>query len=152
MKDATESKKKSPETASASLEASAQAPSKPAEKKRTIYSRKGWLELPKWAAEDKLHKFRWVSDRRSARSDGFDPRGWSIARDPEGKVLKAADATLHKMPIDEWEAMMEFKNNAARTQIQTVLDNIEHQHDRLRFEVEKLGGSIKHGFTIERKA
>lgn len=132
-----------------SLAAQAATLPKPA-KKRTIYSPKGMLELPREAAEDKEHKYRWVSKRRNARSDGFDPRGWVIYRDSEGKTLEAHDAILYRMPIDEWQAMKEYKDNIARTQIQTVLDNIESQQDRLRFEVEKLGGRIESNFTIER--
>lgn len=130
----------------------ATAAAKPTAKKRTIYTPKGMLSLPEWAAKDKEHKYRWVSKRKMARSDGFDPRGWSIAKDPtEGKSLEAYDTVLYRMPLDEWEALKEYKDNLAKNSLQNVKENIDSQIDQLRFEIEKLGGKISHEFSVERK-
>lgn len=124
----------------------------PKEKKRTIYSPKGMLDLPQWAKDDKEHRYRWVSKRRLPRSDGYDPRGWSAAHDPDGKVLEASDVILSRMPLDEWEAMMDYKKGLTRSSIKTVMEGIEAQSDRLRYEVQKMGGKMdKTDFSIERK-
>jgi hypothetical protein len=123
-------------------------------KKRTLYKQKSMLEFPDWAKSDSTHKYRWVSKRRLSRSDGFDPRGWSIAKDPvRNESLEAFDLVLHRMPLDEWEAMKEYKHNAARDNVQHVLESIESQQDRLKYELDRLGARIsKTEFTIERKA
>lgn len=122
-------------------------------KKRTLYQERGLLALPEWAKTDKEHKYRWVSKRKTSRSDGFDPRGWSIAKNPNtGETLEAYDTVLYRMPIDEWAEMKSYKDEQARDSIKTVLENIESQTDRLRYEVEKLGGKIIQDFSIERKS
>lgn len=121
-------------------------------KKRTIYNPKGMLELPEWAKKDKTHYYRWVSKRRMSRSDGFDPRGWTAARDPEGHTLEAYDAILSKMPLEEHDAMMAYKAERARSNMDTILENIANQSDRIRYEVEKLGGKYSNtDFSVERK-
>lgn len=123
-------------------------------KKRTIYKERSMIEFPIWAKEDKQHKYRWVSKRRLSRSDGFDPRGWSIARDPKtNESLEAYDLVLHRMPLEEWEAMKEYKELAARANVQHVLDSIASDTDRLKYEVERLGARLSQTeFSIERKA
>lgn len=124
---------------------------KPATKKRTVYRPKGLLEMPKWALDDKQHKYRWVSKRRLARSDGFDPRGWVAAKDEQGAGLEAFDTILCRMPLEEYEAMREYNQDRAKNSIQLVAERMEDQQQRLRYEVEKLGGSITSDFSIERK-
>lgn len=121
-------------------------------KKRTIYHPRGMLELPEWAKKDKEHFYRWVSKRRLSRSDSFDPRGWVPARDPEGKSLEAHDVVLSRMPLDEHEAMMDYKGGLTRNMVQNVLEGLADTQDRLRYEVRHLGGDIKGEFSIERKS
>lgn len=121
-------------------------------KKRTIYRERGMLDLPEWAKNDKEHFYRWVSKRRLARSDSFDPRGWVPAKSPDGNLLEAHDVVLSRMPLDEHEAMMEFKAERTRTQMDTVLEGLASQQDRLQYEVKSYGGSLKQDFSIERKS
>lgn len=134
------------------------APVKTEVKKRTIYKQKSMIEFPDWAKNDHEHKYRWVSKRRVSRSDGFDPRGWMIARDPKtNESLEAFDLILHKMPLEEWNSMKDFKDDAARTAIQHVLEAIEGKQDRLRYEVERMLPAAasrlsQTEFSIERKA
>lgn len=122
-------------------------------KKRTIYSVRSMLELPEWAKKDTAHKYRWVSKRRTARSDGFDARGWSIARNPENnESLESHDLVLHKMPVDVYEAMQEYKQNLTRQNVEHVLESIASTQERLRYEVERSGGKLPTTeFSIERK-
>lgn len=125
---------------------------KPVAKKRTQYREKGVLELPEWAKQDTTHKYRWVRKVSKGRSDGFDPRGWVVARDPEGETLEAMDTILTKMPLDEVEAMNEYKREEARNLIKDVMSSIEDNDARLRYEIEKLGGRIdKSTFSVDKK-
>ncbi len=121
-------------------------------KKRTIYTKKGMLAYPEWALKDKEHEYRWISKRQLPRTDGYDPRGWAVARDPETKqTLEAWDVILARMPSDEYEAMREHKDHRARMNLQTIQEAMATEEDRLKFEVGKLGGKIKSDFSIERK-
>jgi hypothetical protein len=127
-------------------------PTSTPEKKRTIYSQRSMLELPEWAKNDKTHTYRWTSTRVMARSDGFDRRGWSIAKDPTtGEVVKAVDVILSRMPLEDHDAMMEYKRAEAAEMVTRVSENIEDGQQRLRYEVEKLGGKIgKSEFSLRR--
>jgi hypothetical protein len=123
-------------------------------KKRTVYSQQSMLEFPEWAKQDKSHKYRWVSTRQlAARSDGYDPRGWSTAKDPEtGETLKAYDVILARMPADEHAEMVEFKNSEKRNFVKHLTDNMDSQSDKLRYEVERLGGKIgKMDFSMDKE-
>lgn len=129
-------------------------PSKKATKKRTQYQAKGILELPDWAKQDTTHKYRWVrkSSYRSSRTDGYDPRGWVVARDSEGQSLEALDTILTKMPIDEWDSMKDHKDAEARNLIKDVAAAIEDRDSRVRYEIEKLGGKIDNTtFSVEKR-
>lgn len=121
-------------------------------KKRTIYSPKGMLELPEWAKKDKEHSYRWISKRQMPRTDGYDRRGWVVARHPDTKEpLEAWDTILARMPLDEFEAMSEYKTNLAKTNLQTVKEAMASEEDKMRFELGRIGGQIKSDFSIERK-
>lgn len=122
-------------------------------KKRSVYQQKSMLELPDWAKKDKAHKYYWTSTRRQARSDNFDPRGWSLAKDPEtGETLKVYDVVLSRMPIDEFEAMKEYKDGEKENFVKQLTEQMEDKSDRLRYEVERLGGRIgKTEFSIDKK-
>ena len=120
-------------------------------KKRSLYQEKSLLDLPQWAKDDKAHKYRWVSTRRiGARSDDFDPRGWSTAKDPvTGETLKAYDVILSRTPLDEHEKMLDYKNKEKDDFVKHLTENMDSQSDRLRYEIERLGGSIgKIDFSI----
>lgn len=123
---------------------------KPA-KKRSIYNQKSMLELPEWAKKDKAHAYRWTTSRQIARSDGYDPRGWELAKDPvTGEILKAYDVTLARLPIDEHEEMKSFKEEQRKNQIKQVSETMASRADQLRYEVEKVGGTVDFDFKKER--
>jgi hypothetical protein len=88
-----------------------------------------------------------------SRSDNFDPRGWAIAKDPStGETLKVHDVILTRMPLDEHEAMVEYKVEEKENYIKQLTENMEDKNDRLRYEVERLGGKIgKTEFSIDKK-
>lgn len=120
------------------------------EKKRTIYQRKSALALPEWTLKDKEHSYRWCSTRVQQRSDGFDPRGWSVAKHPEtGEVTRHYDLILSRMPIDEFQSMKEFKRNEAREMTLMVMENMSDMNDRMRYEIERAGGKIGNDFSIK---
>lgn len=105
-------------------------------------------EVPDWFPSG-THAHRWINaETVNARSDGYDPRGWVVSKDPNGNILRYKDVILAQMPLEEYEARKEEKAEATRLQTQAVLGKIGDEVERLSHEVKRLGGKIKFNLDI----
>jgi len=112
-------------------------------KKRDPFDVPAWFDKSKYA-------HRWINaDVVNERSDGYDPRGWVVSKDPEGKPLRYKDVILAQMPIEEAEERRQEKIDATKLQTESVLGNMAHEVERLSHEVKKLGGKIRFNLDID---
>lgn len=119
------------------------------EKKRTVYKQGNLLDFPKdldWAN----YGYKWRSaERLAGLSDGYDPKGWELHTDKNGKHIRREDLILARMPIDMYRAMKESKEDMRKQQTQLLLDGQAAQLERDSHEFRKKGGKIKFEFTQE---
>lgn len=112
-------------------------------KKRSTYGAGSRLDLPKHVDKSK-YGYRWISaDRLAENSDGYEPRGWELDKDPEGKVTKRGDLVLGRMPIDMHQEMKQAKEEARVNQMQLMLERQSADEERATHEFRKKGGKIK---------
>lgn len=115
-------------------------------KKRSTYKAKDRLALPD-SIDKKKYGYRWLSkDRLAENSDGYDPRGWELHKEADGKTLVRGDLVLGRMPIDEYEEMKAEKDQARRDQMELVLQKQAENLERESHEFRKKGGKIQFNF------
>lgn len=120
------------------------------EKKRSSYKQGGQFDFPEWSIKDKSNKYRWISaEHLAAASDGYEPRGWAVAKDPKGNPVKRYDVVLGVMPIDQWLEVKAAKDEDRLAQMQDFHAQQAASEDRLNHEIKKAGGKTKFEFTQE---
>jgi hypothetical protein len=120
-----------------------------AEKKRSTYKRGAAGDLPGHVDKSKYY-YRWLNANKVAQnSDYYDPRGYELDKNADGKTTVREDRILGRMPIDLYEAMKEEKEEARKSQLQLVLESQAAQEERDSHEFKKKGGKIKFEFTQE---
>lgn len=118
-------------------------------KKRTVYKRGNDLDLP--AGLDKVnYGYRWISaEKLAAATDGYEPRGWALYTNKEGKHVRRGDLILAQMPKDMHDAMREEKEDARKNQIRLLMEDQAAQMERESHDFRKKGGKIKFEFKQE---
>ncbi len=119
------------------------------EKKRTVYKQGSLLDFPK-NLDTANYGFKWRSaEQLAGMSDGYDPKGWELYKDKDGKYVKRGDVILAQMPIDMYRAMKDGKKEAADNQTKLLFEEQASQLDRETHEFRKKGGKIKFEFKQE---
>lgn len=120
------------------------------EKKRTTYKRGNLLDFPEHMLNRSLYGYKWRSQERLAgMSDGYDPQGWEIVKDKDGKPIRREDLVLAQMPIDMYQAMKEQKKEDRESQTRLLLETQAAEFERESHEFRKAGGKIKFEFKQE---
>lgn len=113
------------------------------EKKRSTYQRGSMTDLPKHVDKTK-YGYRWISATKlSENSDEYEPRGWEVDKNAEGKTTKRGDLILGRMPIDQFEAMKAEKETARKEQIGLLGQQQAEENERDSHEFRKKGGKVK---------
>lgn len=116
-------------------------------KKRSTYKKGNFLDFPKWC-DLASYGYRWLSaNKLAAASDGYESRGWSVAKDPSGQITRRDDLILGQMPRDMYEDMLDQKREDAQTQTQMVLERQAANDEMIKDQMKSLGGKVK--FTYE---
>lgn len=119
-------------------------------KKRTVYKPGNLLDFPEHMLDRAKFGYKWRSaEQLSALSDGYDPKGWSLYKDSEGKHVKRGDLVLAQMPIDMYEAMKDYKKEQREAQTRLVMEKQAAEFERDSHEFRKKGGKIKFEFKQE---
>jgi len=119
-------------------------------KKRTSYKRGNELDLPEHNLDRSQYGYRWISASKLAEAtDGYEPRGWELFKDKDGKHVRRGDLILAQMPKDMHNAMIEAKEEARKSQMQLLLESQTAQTERDSHEFRKKGGKIKFEFKQE---
>lgn len=121
------------------------------EKKRSVFKPGALTDMPAFAANDKANKYRWLNaELLASATDGYEPRGWSIAKDPtSGNSIRRGDLILGIMPMDQWQQVKEYKDNERREQTQLFFEKQAADDERISHEFKKLGGRTKFEFKQE---
>ena len=118
-------------------------------KKRTVYKRGNDLDLPAGLDKAKFG-YRWISaEKLAAATDGYEPRGWALHTNAEGKHVRRGDLILAQMPIDMYNAMKEEKEDARKGQMKLLIEDQAAQMERDAHEFRKKGGKIKFEYKQE---
>ena len=126
------------------------ADTKTTEKKRTVYKPGNLLDFPEHMLDRTRYGYKWRSQEQLAQlSDGYDPKGWELFKDKDGKVVKRQDLVLAQMPIDMYNAMKEYKDEVRKAQSQLVLEKQAAEFERESHDFRKKGGKIKFEFKQE---
>lgn len=121
-----------------------------ADKKRTVYKPGSHLDMPEHLLDRKQYGYRWISAERLAEAtDGYEPRGWALFKDKDGKHIRRGDLILAQMPKDLFDAMKEEKERARRDQMELLLQGQAEQLERASHEFRKKGGKLKFEFSQE---
>jgi len=119
------------------------------EKKRTTYKKGSLVDLPAHIDKSKFG-YRWLNATKlSENTDGYEPRGYELDKNDEGKVTRRGDLVLGRMPIDQYEAMKEEKDEARKSQMELFFTQQAAEEERLTHEFKKKGGKVKFEFTKE---
>lgn len=119
-------------------------------KKRTVYKPGNLLDFPEHMIDRTKYGYKWRSaEQLAALSDGYDPKGWELFKDKDGKHVKRGDLILAQMPIDMYQAMKDFKDEQRRQQSQLILEKQASEFERDSHEFRKKGGKIKFEFKQE---
>lgn len=120
------------------------------EKKRTTYKRGSQLDMPEHVLNRAQYGYRWISAERLAEAtDGYEPRGWSLFKDSDGKHIRRGDLILAQMPKDMFDAMKEEKEEARNLQLKLLLESQAAEMERDAHEFRKKGGKVKFEFKQE---
>lgn len=125
------------------------------EKKRSSYNRKSQFSFPEWTKDDKKFGYRWINAaKHNDRSDGFDHRGWVLAKIPEGQpkageYLRNKDCILAKMPIEEIEDIRARVAEETRMNTEAVAGAQKELSDQVAHEFKQAGGKLKLNVSID---
>jgi len=120
------------------------------EKKRTVYREGNRLDFPEHMLDRSRYGYKWRSaERLAGMTDGYDPKGWELFKDKDGKHVRRDDLILAQMPIDMWKAMKEQKDEARENQTRLLFDQQAAEMDRDSHEFRKKGGKVKFEFKQE---
>lgn len=118
-------------------------------KKRTVYKQGNLLDFPDHLDQTK-YGFKWRSaEQLAGMSDGYDPKGWELYKDKDGKHIRRGDLILAQMPIDMYQAMKDSKQEAREASAKHLIEQEAAQLDRDSHEFRKKGGKIKFEFKQE---
>jgi hypothetical protein len=104
------------------------------------------LDLPEHAGLDRSKfKYRWLSRAKiESRTDGWDPRGWEIHKDPAtNQPFTNGDLILGRMPAQEVEDRKKELEEISSGRMQALLEEQKEQDAQLQHSVRKMGGKIK---------
>jgi len=119
-------------------------------KKRTVYKPGSLTDFPEHMLDRSKYGYKWrASEQLAGLSDGYDPKGWELFKDKEGKFIKRGDLVLAQMPIDMYRAMQEAKQEARDNQTRLLFDQQAAEFDRDSHEFRKKGGKVKFEFKQE---
>lgn len=119
-------------------------------KKRTVYRKGGLLDFPEHILERSKYGYKWRSaEKLSQMSDNYDPDGWELFHDKDGKTIKRGDLILAQMPKDMYDAMKAEKEEARVGQIRFLMESQAAEMEREGHEFRKKGGKIKFEFKQE---
>lgn len=121
-----------------------------ADKKRTSYTPGNTLDMPEHILDRKAYGYRWINAEKLAEAtDGYEPRGWVLFKDKDGKHIRRGDLILAQMPKDMHDAMKKTKDDARKLQHDLMLDSQRAESDRESHEFRKKGGKINFEFKQE---
>lgn len=119
-------------------------------KKRTVYKAGSLLDMPEQILDRANYSYRWINAEKLAEaSDGYEPRGWELFKDKEGRTIKRGDLILAQMPIDRWNSIREAAEEEQKNYLKLLLEGQAAQEEKLTHEFKKKGGRVKFEFTQE---
>lgn len=120
-------------------------------KKRSVYKPGSLLDFPQWSIDDKANSYRWLNaELLAAATDGYEPRGWAIAKDPKtSNPVRRGDLILGSMPIDKYREMKDYEDEMKRDQVRMVVQAQAEAEEVLTHDFKKKGGRTKFEFTQE---
>lgn len=119
-------------------------------KKRTVYKKGALLDFPETLCDKTKYGYKWRSaEKLSQLSDGYDPDGWELVKDKDGKHVRRGDLILAQMPKDMYDAMKESKEEDRKMQLNLLMENQAAELERDSHDFRKKGGKIKFEFKQE---
>jgi hypothetical protein len=119
-------------------------------KKRSTFSQGTQIDMPEDKLDRKKYSYRWLNaEVLAAASDGYEPRGWGIFKDAEGKTIRRGDLILGDMPIDRYREMKDAEDAEKRDQMSLFFEGQAAEEERLTHDFKKKGGKVKFEFTQE---
>lgn len=120
------------------------------EKKRTVYKPGNLLDFPEQLLDRTRYSYKWrAAEQLAGMSDGYDPKGWELFKDKDGKYVKRGDVILAQMPLDMYRAMKEDKEATKKRQTELLFENQAAELERESHEFRKKGGKVKFEFKQE---
>jgi hypothetical protein len=120
------------------------------EKKRSTYKPGNDFDFPEHLLDRKKYGYRWVAAAKfESNSDEYESRGWVKFKDSEGRSVRHKDCYLAQMPIDQYEARKEYKDNLRDEQTKLFFENLAAEEERASHDFKKKGGKVKFQFTQE---
>lgn len=122
--------------------------SKTTVKKRSTIKDNSRLAPPKGFDHSK-YSGRWISHKSvTERSDGYEPRGFEIWKDASGNVCKNGDLVWGFMTKKDAAERKAELYQAAKDQIEDMIQENASKDDQLSFELEQIGGKIESKITV----